>query len=173
MHRSALVSALAVGLAVSGCSDGHERTWQDVTLTDGGYALVAVTVPAKHDATILFSFDGAETGEAFAVFDEPDEPPFHTGWFDMSPWMESCERDPTTSACLDVHSQNAGAFVGVARRSGLAPEVRATSECKGKKACTHYYAIVSSDRGPDRNLRVIVDTETGYNARPAQIWQVR
>lgn len=173
MHRSALVTALALGLAVSGCADGQETRWQDVTLSDGGYALVEVEIPAKHDATVTFSYDGAKAGEGFAVFDEPDEPPFHTGWFDMSPWMESCERDPTTSACLDVHSQNAGAFVGVARRKGLAPEIRASYECNSKYPCTYYFAIVASEHGPDRNLRVIVDTDTGFNARPAKIAQIR
>lgn len=175
MFRSAFVFAFAVAasVAVSGCSDGHERTWQDVSVNDGGYALVEIVIPARHDATITFSYDGAGHGEGFAVFDEPREPPFHTGWFDMSPWMKSCEDDPSTSQCLDVHSQNAGAFVGVARRAALAPEVRTTYDCPGKYACRHYYAIVSEEHGPDRNLRVIVDTDTTYNARPAGILQIR
>ena len=173
MERSALVMALAVGVAVSGCSDDTTRSFADVTLTDGGYALVEVVVPPKHSAQIRFSYDGAATGEAFAVFDEPEEPPFHTGWFDMSPWMENCERDPTTSPCLDVHTQKAGAFVGVARRTGNAPEITTSCECTGKQECTHYYAIVSGEHGPDRNLRVIVDTTKNLDADAASISQIR
>lgn len=167
--------ALASGLAVSvsGCSDDHTRTWDDVSLEDGGYALVEVVVPGRHDARIWFSFEGAAGGESFAVFDEPDEPPFHTGWFDMSPWMKNCERDPATSACLDVHTQKAGAFVGVARREVDPPAVSAYCECPGKRACTHYYAIVAGERGPDRILRVIVETENEWEAREASIRQVR
>jgi hypothetical protein len=175
MHRSVLVMALASGLAVSvaGCSDDHARTWEDVTLEDGGYALVEVAVPAKHDAVIRFTFDGAAQGESFALFVEPDEAPFHTGWFDMSPWMASCERDPTTSSCLDVHSQKAGAFVGVVRKDVRTPELTATLECPGKYACHHYYAIVAGERGADRNVRVIVDTTKNLNADAAAITQIR
>lgn len=176
MLRSALVSALASALALTatGCSDDMERRSEVVSVKDGGYALVAVLVPAKHDAIIRFAFEGGAKGESFAVFDEPDDPPFHTGWFDMSPWMESCERDPSTSECLDVHTQKAGAFVGVARHQGAAiPEVTAHCECPGKYACTHYYAIVAGERGPDRDLRVIVDTTNVMSADGAKIRQIR
>lgn len=173
MHRSALVMGIALAFAMSGCSDDHTRRLADVTLRDGGYALVEVVVPAKHDATVVLMFDGAAEGESFAVFDEPDEAPFHTGWFDMSPWMQSCERDPTTSACLDVHSQKAGAFVGVGRRDGPPSEIVTHLECPGKYACTHYYAVVAGERGPDRNVRVTVDTTKVLDADGAAISQIR
>jgi hypothetical protein len=176
MHRSALVMhvmPLALALTMSGCSDDTTRTWEDVTLNDGGYALVEVVIPAKHTAELRFSYDGAGTDESFAVFGEPEEPPFHTGWFDMSPWMASCERDPTTSPCLDVHTQKAGAFVGAARRKLGSPEITASCECTGKYSCTHYYAIVAGERGPDRNVRVIVDTTKNLNADGASISQIR
>jgi hypothetical protein len=173
MHRSAQVMALGFALAATACSDDTTRSWQDVTLNDGGYALVEVTIPPKHTAEIRFSYDGAGEGESFAVFDEPEAPPGHTGWFDMSPWMASCERDPTSSPCLDVHTQKAGAFVGVARRKLHTPEVAASCECTGKYACTHYYAVVAGERGPDRNVRVIVDTTKNLSADEASISQIR
>lgn len=173
MHRSALVMALAFAFAASACSDDTTRSWQDVTLNDGGYALVEVVVPPKHTAEIRFSYDGAGADESFAVFEEPDEPPFHTGWFDMSPWMANCERDPSTSPCLDVHTQKAGAFVGVARRKLGTPEVATSCKCTGKYECTHYFALVAGERGPDRNLRVIVDTTKNLDADEASISQIR
>jgi hypothetical protein len=175
MHRAGLVTALVSALSASatGCAHDHEQRWRHVTLEDGGYALVEVVVPAKHEAVVRFSFEGAGPNESFAVFAERAEEPFHIGWFDLSPWIESCERDPTTSPCLDVHSQKAGAFVGVARKELRAPEVTTSFECTGKVGCRYYYAIVAGERGPDRNVRVIVETMHNLDADGAVIEQVR
>src|SRR5690606_37746225 len=155
MHRSALVLALA--LSASGCSDDHSSVSEHVVLGDGGYALVEVEIPSHHDAEIVFSFDGAEVGEAFAVFGEGDEPPFHAGWFDLSPWMAHCERSLESAACQNVHSQNAGLLLGVARRESRPPVVRFSRDCEeDDEPCVMYYAIVAAEHGAERTVTVRV-----------------
>lgn len=170
-----LLRALALLLVLSGCGD-TEVTTRPVLVRDGGYALVEVRVFGDDAGEIEITIEGAEDGEGYAVFRNYGDAPFHSGWFDVGPWLAACEAAPISSACTDVNRQRAGTFLGLSRQNGAAaPRVAERQQCDEHPefgVCVYYYAIVSARRGPERRAWIRVTTSDDDDAEPARIKKV-
>jgi hypothetical protein len=133
--------------AVAECNGADERTIaRPVLISDGGYALVEVRVFGEDAGEVVIMVEGVGEGEGHAAFRMFDDQSFHSGWFDLGPWVSECERDPGSRERTDVNHERAGTFIGLSRPgSPIGSRVTSTRS----SACTSS-TTRSSGRSGDR-----------------------
>lgn len=147
LARTLGMLALTLALpAVTGCREGEQHVPVDVTLADGGYALVRVEVPGAQDARVDVTVDAA-AGQSFYMLLTEDDPPRHVGWFDMTPYAADAE----SCAASDRHESRCnpeGAGYVVATTSNGRALAHDLGHCPGDSddACIFYVAVVGKGR---------------------------